>query len=179
MLDIISSKSKNTENQQWALQQWCNTTWPDLYKYIYYRVQNREEAEDVTQETYVRAFAKFSSPDNLPTPGYLKTIALNLIRDDWRRQKARGVQVPLEEVLLSCESNEEATINKKAMRDLMGQLPEDQHRVLQLRIIEGYSRAETAERMAKSEDAVRGLQYRAVQVLRNLMLKHFEEVEPR
>lgn len=179
MLDIISSKSKDTENQQWALQQWCNTTWPDLYKYIYYRVQNREEAEDVTQETYVRAFAKFSSPDNLPTPGYLKTIALNLIRDDWRRQKVRGVQVPLEEVLLSCESNEEATINKKAMRDLMEQLPEDQRRVLQLRIIEGYSRAETAERMAKSEDAVRGLQYRAVQALRNLMLKHFEEVEPR
>ncbi len=177
MISIMGSKSKNSDNQQQKLQQWCHHTWPELYRYVYYRVQNREEAEDVTQEAYVRVLKKFTSPDNLPPPGYLKTTALNLIRDGWRQQKTHGIQVPLEEVLLSCESGEDAIINENSIRELMRQLPEDQHRVLQLRIVDGYSRAETARRMEKSEDAVRGLQYRAVQAMRSLMVKQLEEVE--
>lgn len=32
-------------------------TWEPLYRFIYYRVQNREEAEDITQETYVKAYS--------------------------------------------------------------------------------------------------------------------------
>lgn len=33
----------------------CDDTWKPLYQYIYYKVQNQEEAEDIVQETYVRA----------------------------------------------------------------------------------------------------------------------------
>lgn len=51
----------------------------------------------------------------------------------------------------------------------MSQLPEQYRQVLELRIVEGYSRQEVAERMGRSEDAIRGLQYRALQTLRDLI----------
>lgn len=160
-----------TDPREKVLRLWCERTWPDLYRYIYHRVQNREEAEDTTQETYARALARFSFPGDPPDLRYLKTVALNLIRDNWRRRKTRGIQVALEHTLLLRESDEEAAVNRALVRELMEQLSEEHRTVLELRIVAGYSRAETARRMGRSEDAVRGLQYRAVQALRSLMLK--------
>lgn len=162
-------KVNRSKEEEEKLQKWCQKTWPKLYNYLYYRVQNREEAEDLTQEIYARALTKFTFTQELPTLGYLKTIALNLVRDRWRRQKVQGVQVDLEDRFLSCQSQEEAAINKNFVRELLNQLPEEQRKVLELRIIQGYSRAETAQRLGKSEDAVRGLQYRAVKALGDLM----------
>lgn len=37
-----------------AIEKICLDTWEPLYRFIYYKVQNREEAEDITQETYIR-----------------------------------------------------------------------------------------------------------------------------
>ncbi|MHB1420340.1 MAG: RNA polymerase sigma factor [Bacillota bacterium] len=136
-------------------------------------MQNREEAEDITQEAYARALANFPSPDRPPSLGYLRTVALNLIRDRWRRQQVSGVQVPMEEGLLLY--NAEPVELKTLVQEQMSKLAAEHRIVLQLRIIEGYSRAETAHRMGRSEDAVRGLQYRALQVLRGLMLENLEE----
>ncbi|MDP4160504.1 MAG: sigma-70 family RNA polymerase sigma factor, partial [Bacillota bacterium] len=62
---------------------------------------------------------------------------------------------------------DDITLNE--MQEFLNKLPLDQRFVLQLRIVEGYSRRETAKRMGRSEDAVRGLQYRAIQTLRELM----------
>lgn len=175
MAKAIPRKAKE---QQQKLLEWCDATWPKLYHYIYYRVLNREEAEDLTQEAYSRALPKFPSTGPLPSQAYLKTVALNLIRDRWRQQKTRGIPVPLEEALLLTETDEENTVNRALVEDLLNQLSADYRTVLQLRIIEGYSRAETARRMGRSEAAVRGLQYRAVQALRQLLTCHYEEVEP-
>lgn len=170
------SSSKGPENK---MRVWCDQTWPEVYRYIYYHVHNRQEAEDLTQETYARTLKKFSFPDQLPTQGYLKTVALNLIRDRWRRQRVRGTQVPLDETLLPQDSDADATVNRALVQELLAKLSEEHRSVLELRIIEGYSRAETARQMGRSEDAVRGLQYRAVQALRSLLLEHFEEVDHR
>ena len=127
-------KVNRSKEEEEKLQKWCQKTWPKLYNYLYYRVQNREEAEDLTQEIYARALTKFTFTQELPTLGYLKTIALNLVRDRWRRQKVQGVQVDLEDRFLSCQSQEEAAINKNFVRELLNQLPEEQRKVLELRI---------------------------------------------
>ena len=154
--------------------------WLQLYRYVYARVRNREEAEDLTQEAYSRALAGGRTEEarqagEPPSPWYLQTVALNLIRDRWRRHRARGVEVPLEETLLQRPDDTEGTVFRTWVRGLMAQLPEEQRTVLELRLVAGHSRAETAHRMGKSEDAVRGLQYRAVQTMRRLMLRQSEE----
>ncbi|MCM3763854.1 RNA polymerase sigma factor [Neobacillus niacini] len=70
------------ENQQKdgvlkSVEEICEATWKSVYKFIYYKVQNREEAEDITQETYVKAMANIPgeaySPKNIEL--FLKTVA--------------------------------------------------------------------------------------------------------
>lgn len=160
--------------------------WRQLYRYIYARVQNREEAEDLTQEAYSRAIAGATGRgraaqaeeavgDGPPSRWYLRTVALNLIRDRWRRNRAHGVEVPLEETLLQGPDDADEAISRAWVRELLARLPEEQRTVLELRVVAGRSRAETARRMGKTETAVRGLQYRALQSLRSLMRQHSEE----
>ncbi len=151
---------------------WCDETWPELYRYIYRRVQNREEAEDLTQETYSRTLGR-AHPAELPPIGYLRTVALNLIRDRWHRRQVRGLPVPLTEAVLAATGDTDECVDRSAVRTALAALPPEYQTVLQLRIVEGYSRAETAERLGRSEDAVRGLQYRALQQLRDLLLNQF------
>lgn len=165
--------------QPQTLQDWCERTWPDLYRFIYHHVQNRQEAEDLTQETFSRTLAVISPTGGPPPLNYIKTAALNLIRDRWRRRRARGIPVPLEEALLTHDREMDDAVDRAWIAGLLARLSEEHRTVLRLRIVEGYSRAETARRMERSEDAVRGLQYRAVQALRDLMRRCLEEAEER
>ncbi|NNA37656.1 RNA polymerase sigma factor, partial [Pseudomonas lundensis] len=61
----------------------CLATWQSLYRFIYYKVQNREEAEDITQETYLKALSYMQKKNNKIEKhiSFLKTVALNIIRD--------------------------------------------------------------------------------------------------
>lgn len=150
-----------------ALLEWCDRTWPQLYRFVYARVQNREEAEDLTQETYLRVLRQRDPSHDPPSLPYLHTVALNLIRDRWRRIRARGARVPLEESLLLTDDGGDATVDRLWLETLIDELPDDYRQVIRLRIIAGLSRAETARRMDRSEAAIRGLQYRALQALRD------------
>ena len=71
----------------------CTATWKELYRFVYYRVQNREEAQDITQETYVRAISYLEKNRDavLDYRNYLKAIAMNIIRDQWRRKQISGM----------------------------------------------------------------------------------------
>lgn len=75
-----------------TIEEICSSTWEPLYRFIYYKVQNRQEAEDITQETYVKALAYFQKSNiKIDTYiGYLKTISLNVLRDKWRKSKLQG-----------------------------------------------------------------------------------------
>jgi len=150
------------------LRAWCEKTWPAVYRHIYRLVQNKEEAEDLTQETYLRVVRKgFSEPPNM---GYLRATATNLVRDSWRRKRAFGALSPLEEAALVATSGGDDGPSS-GVRELMARLPDEYREVLELRIIQGYSRSETARKMGRSEDSVRGLQYRALCALREALLE--------
>lgn len=152
---------------------WYRSTWLQVYRFAYARVQNREEAEDLTQETYSKLLSRGQSGP--PSPQLLFTTTLNLIRDRWRRRQSRGVTLPLEEALLTGPDQAEEAVSRALIQSLMDQLPPEYQTVLRLHIVQGYSRAETARQMAKSEAAVRGLLYRALKSLRELMRQQLEE----
>jgi RNA polymerase sigma-70 factor (ECF subfamily) len=152
-------KTLNTET-------WYQQTVARLYRFTYALLQNREEAEDITQETYFRCLNKNST--ELPPYPYLKQVARNLIYDRHRHWQMSQSKT---ELLLSPDQpgTEEDWVNQALIQELMNKLPTQYREVLMLRIVEGYSRQETAERLGRSEDAVRGLQYRALQALRDLI----------
>jgi RNA polymerase sigma-70 factor (ECF subfamily) len=164
----------NIESSKELIEKICADTWKDLYRFIYYKVQNREEAEDITQETYARAISYLNKNEVkiLEYGSYLKAISMNIIRDRWRTRKRKGNSVNLEDVNPEEMATEDFAdfINDRAeIEDALEQLTQEQRTVITLRIIKGYSVAETASLMKKKEGTVRVLQFRAIRALAQIM----------
>lgn len=150
-----------------ALEQLCALTWRQLYQYVYHRVQNREEAEDVTQEAYSRTLKAHPEAFSVGQfVSYLQTAALNVIRDRWRRAQTRERAG----TLMASDQAVPDAAEEVARRDLVEQalqrLSPDYRQVVELRILMGLSTAETARRMGRTEAAVRTIQYRAIRALK-------------
>ncbi|MGE5559886.1 MAG: RNA polymerase sigma factor [Chloroflexota bacterium] len=158
-----------TQGDQDAIALICDLTWRQVYRFAYQRVQNREDAEDVTQETYVRSLPAFSRTNPAALPGYLRTVALNVIRDRWRHKRVTGTQVELQAIDLPTADPANEIVDRELVSAALARLPDDQRTVLELRLIRGFSTAETAARMSRSEGAVRSLQFRAIQALREMI----------
>lgn len=161
---------KAAEGNLEAIEQICAATWEPLYRFIYFKVQNLEEAEDITQETYFKTLVYLREHKSLPENfmGYMKTIALNIVRDRWRQKKRRGTEVRFEEENPDeiMEIDQQMGITQRLhVEKGMAALNEDQRKIIDLRIIKGYSVAETAHLVNKTEAAVRTSQYRALQAL--------------
>ncbi len=62
-----------------------------IYRYCYYKVKNRETAEDITQETFLRYFTSDVPRDNTQALRYLYTVARNLCIDEYRRIKPEPI----------------------------------------------------------------------------------------
>ncbi len=157
-----------------SIEEICSATWEPLYRYVYFKVQNRQEAEDITQEAYVRVLSYShkgaSRPENFIA--YLKTTALNVIRDRWRKDKRRGTEVDLETINpleAAVEDLSEESSRRILIENSLKRLGQDQRRVIELRIIKGFSVAQTAGMMDKTASAIRVLQYRALQTLANIL----------
>ena len=164
---------RNRQDNRDMIERLCADTWRELYRFIYYKVQNREEAEDITQETYVKAISFLNRNDVniLECLKYLKFIAMNVIRDQWRSKKRRNSinigEVNPEELAL--EDFADSLTEKTRLEEAINYLTKEQQTVIELRIVKGYTVAETAKLMEKKEGAVRVMQLRAVKALAKLL----------
>lgn len=95
-----------------------------IYRYCYYRLRDRERAEDVTQETFLRWFASDTCRDKNQLLQYLYTVARNLCIDEYRRPVAQ----PLPEDLPDRERDPLASLVLRAELDKLA--PEDRELVL-------------------------------------------------
>jgi RNA polymerase sigma-70 factor (ECF subfamily) len=164
----------SNQNKNELIKKICEDTWKELYRFIYYKVQNREDAQDITQETYARAISYLSGNDTRVQDynNYLKTISMNIIRDQWRVKQRRGIYINLEELdpeEFASEDFSEAVGNRELVEAAIKQLSKDQQQVISLRIIKGYSVAATAGLMKKKEGTNRVLQYRAIKELTRII----------
>jgi RNA polymerase sigma-70 factor (ECF subfamily) len=160
-----------------AIEEICSSTWEPLYRFIYFKVQNRQEAEEITQETYVKALTHFKKNSiNIDKYiGYLKIISLNVLRDKWRKSKRQGNVIDIEAINpeeAAVEDDTEASAQRELIQSALNALNEEQRTVVELRIIKGYSAAETAKIMNKKEGTVRVLQYRALKTLAETLKKN-------
>ncbi|NLZ94572.1 MAG: RNA polymerase sigma factor [Bacteroidales bacterium] len=178
MLDNKRSKDTKEGNFK-SIEELCANTWEALYRFVYYRVQNREEAEDITQETYLKAISYLKNGDSSikSVIAFLKTVALNILRDKWRRLKRQAICLNIDDISPEETATEDDTqINeqREIINSALNMLTVEQQFVIKLRIIKGYSVSETAGIMRKSKGAVRVLQYRALQALNKILKKSFE-----
>jgi RNA polymerase sigma-70 factor (ECF subfamily) len=137
-----------------------------IYRFIYAKVGNREAAEDLTSQVFLKAvrwLAQDRSADSMRT--WLYTVARSTIADYWRAQSQQPT-VPLEEphAVLYCgrEGPEEVRRTRARAWRLLDALPEREREVLRLRFLHGYSAGEIGRAMGLTPDHVRVLQLRAL-----------------
>ncbi|HHX17631.1 MAG TPA: RNA polymerase sigma factor [Clostridium sp.] len=157
-----------------AIEEICSLTWKSVYRFIYFKVQNRQEAEDITQETYVKtlSYLERNNAEVEKYTSFLKVTALNILRDRWRKKKRLGLNADLEAINpkeIAVEDDTEAYTQRAIMQEALNRLNEEQRTVIELRILKGYSTKETARIMEKKEGTIRVLQYRALKNLSEIL----------
>jgi RNA polymerase sigma-70 factor (ECF subfamily) len=150
-----------------------------VYRYIYYRVSSKALAEDLTQETFLRALRRISTFtwQGRDFGAWLVTIARNLVADHFKSSRFRlevtiADMVATEGAAESAESPEGVvlrSLTNAALLAAVKRLNPQQQECLVLRFLQGLSVAETAKIMGKNEGAIKTLQYRAVRTLAQLL----------
>jgi RNA polymerase sigma-70 factor (ECF subfamily) len=139
-----------------------------IYAYVVRRVGSRAEAEDVTAEVFHSALEKLPRFEwrGVPFAAWLFRIASNAVADHFARlSKERGVPAPEG----SAEADFEEAGDRARIFRLVAELPEDQRRVIRMRFSEEKSIRDVASALGRSEGAVKQLQFRALQGLRERM----------
>lgn len=148
------------------------TTMPAVYGFVSLRVAgNRALAEDLTAETYTAAVGQFNAghADDV-TISWLRTVAKNRLVDHWRHET-----VVKQKATILAESNPgdlHANPTRDAVAAALAMLQPDEHTALVLQHLDGYSVAEVAEIIGRSEKATESLLSRARAAFRAA----FEEV---
>ena len=143
-----------------------------VYAYVVRRVGNRTETEDVTSEVFHQALANLKRFEwrGIPFAAWLFRIAANLISDGWKRS-GREVSDDCGQIdAAQVKPVEIEEVERKAtLFRLVGTLPDEQRRVIELRFVEQKSIKEVAQEIRKTEGAVKQLQFRALSSLRARM----------
>ncbi len=136
-----------------------------VYAYVVRRVGNRDEAEDLTSEVFHRALASLPRYESRGAPfaAWLLRIAANLLNDRWERNGRRR-EISPEEV--PEPGAEDGTERRAMLFKLVDGLPDDQRLVVLRQFVEQRSIREIAQELNRSEGAVKQLQFRALQTLR-------------
>lgn len=157
-----------------------------VFRFIYFRVGNRQLAEDLTSDTFLRALRRIGSFTwQGRDPGaWLVTIARNLVADHFKSGCYR-LEITTAEVLDTGKENRgpEGTpemavvdhITNVTLLSAVKQLNPEQQECTVLRFLQGFSVAETAQAMGKNEGAIKALQYRAVRALARLLPEEFRK----
>ena len=147
-----------------------------VFRYVLFRMGDRSFAEDVTQETFVRALRRISSVSyqGRDIGAWFVTIARNLIFDHVKSSRYRLEHSTGEIIELSPSTNgpEQQVLDGATNDELLRcvrKLNADQQECIQLRFLQGMSVAETAQAMDRNEGAVKALQHRAVRRLAQLL----------
>lgn len=148
-----------------------------IYNYVYYRIGNHHDAEDLTSRVFYRALThiKGYADRGVPFSAWLYRIAHNLVAN-WHRDHARRQNLALEDVTLvgdALEMPEWVTETNEERRWLLAairHLPEERQELLILKFVEQLSNAEVGHIMGRTEGAIKSLYHRTLLSLRDDLL---------
>ena len=148
-----------------------------IYNFVYKNVGSEANAEDITQEVFVKVWKNLKKFDqNKSFKPWIFQIAKNTSIDFLRKRKTipfsnfendKG-QNPLVENIASAPSNlMESLSDKKILASVMQNLPDKEKRLLELRHYEGMSFREISERLKESANTIKSRYRRSIINLRN------------
>lgn len=158
----------------------------DIYQFLFYMVRNKEQAEDLVQEVYIRvlkSYDRFEGRSSEKT--WLFSIAKNVAIDFFRKQKGwkQRLLERFDWTAQQVKDNsrpipEEIAIQREEIKWVYRCLEHctfDQRAVIILRYIHDLSIAETAEALGWTESKVKTTQHRALGVLKTQMERLYKK----
>jgi RNA polymerase sigma-70 factor (ECF subfamily) len=150
---------------------------PMIYRFILLKVAQREEAEDLTHQVFLKAWTNIGSKyseKGLPLSSWLYRIARNTVIDHYRRTKPTSdleEGEEREEMISRPDIHRKMDIESDARKAIaaMENLSDIEKDILIMRFIEDLPTKEVAEAVGKSEGAVKLAQHRALGKLRKIM----------
>jgi len=149
----------------------------DVYSYVYYRLGNHHDAEDVTEQTFLQAYRHFeralAEADGRPLRPWLIRIAHNLAANLYRDRSRRRAS-PLDDgpALPSPYDTEQLAQGREELREVLAalqSLPDDRRDALIMRFALGMDNREIARALQRSEGATKVLIHRALRQLQRLL----------
>lgn len=148
-----------------------------IYNYIYFRVNDRPTAEDLSAEVFIRMINKLPSyvDRGRPMLAWLYTIARNIVIDH-HRANVNQKELSIKDQLLTDQDKGPAqqfqdNQAQDCFRKALIHLPESQRLILIYRFIEEFSTNKILELLNKSDRAVRSLQHRALRSLEKALIE--------
>lgn len=148
-----------------------------VFRYIYFFVKSREEAEDLTQTVFIKIFSSLSkfNQENKSPLAYFLTVSKNTVIDYWRSKKNIFIQ-DSEKVFEELHNENDNPLKiakekefKREIQIAIKHLTEAQREVIVLKFINDMKNKEIADYLGKTEEAVRQLQCRALKSLRSIL----------
>lgn len=143
---------------------------PEIYRYVRYRIGDDTVAEDIASDVFVRLLeaAQRKQGPSTNLKGWLIATASNAVNDHLRRQYRRPTE-ELDESMSDDSANVHAEVDQreqnKIVQSALAKLTSEQQQVLTLRFGMGYSLEQTAVMMKKNVNAIKALQFRALAAL--------------
>lgn len=154
------------QNSQARFERLVNAVSSDLFRYAFMLCRNRAMAEDLVQETFMRAWRFL---DRLRDESKAKSWLMTTLRREFARQFER-YQPPFDDVELEQIAGDDG-INPEvwAVRRGLAKLPDKYREVLVLQVIGGYTGAEMAEMLELPRATVNTRLFRARLQLRDIL----------
>lgn len=165
----ISGENLKTAEQMQDFQTFYQENLNLIYRYVYSKVGNREEAEDLTSQVFLKAIRGVNTErGSLSMQKWLFQVARTTIADYWRiyyRVSLSSLDALLEAGWEGPLESEPAQVSSgpiEQVQQLLSVLPEHYREVLTCRFLLNFTIRETAVRMGLTEANVKVLQFRAL-----------------
>ncbi len=145
-----------------------------IVRYIYLRIGDKNEAEDLAGEVFLKALESIRSykERGIPMQAWLYRIAHN-VSVDHLRKRGQTTIVPIDDVLVESREDPaamaEKNIEMERVNKAMQKLTSEQREVVRLRFFGELSSKEVGAVLSKSDGAVREMQRAAIERLRGLL----------
>lgn len=146
-----------------------------VYRYLYFRTGSHPEAEDLTEQVFLKAWEAIGRYrwQGRPFLAWLYRLAHNAHIDHVRSQKPttslnnddHPVELPSSAAAVELSRALDADLLARAL----GELTPDQQQVIVMKFLEGLDNEQIAQNLAKREGAIRALQMRALMSLRRVL----------
>lgn len=171
-LEELAQRTANGDEDAFA--EIYGTLLDPIYRYLYWNLDSREDAEDLSEEVFLKCLVNIGGydPKRGPFKAWAFRIAHNLMVDHQRRRGRRGqeeLKEDMEDGSPPATQGLEEAERAQALRESLDGLPSSQRQVIVMKFFAEMSNAEVAKALGRSEGAVNAMQHRALRRLGKIL----------